>query len=288
MSEQTRKYSAADTTPRYELLKIDGASVYNDFYSNRFRCDHPQPEDPSQFAQSLRSSAQAALRSRVMVLTNTRVATAMVAAGYQEDAIIPSFYGPGEDCHVLGTTLLSARKHSANPTAAEKVSLLIDSCPAPKKHLPVETRLATVEDAPSIAKLMNQTFYYYPTPSGSPGYIAAQIQRGVPFRLVEEEGELVSSASAEIDRTYLSAELTDCATKKEARGKGYMQAILKALVGDLRVLGYRTAYTFARATEAGVNLSFQRLECTFQGCIYQSCRIGSGLEDMNVWAMQLD
>jgi hypothetical protein len=50
---------------------------------------------------------------------------------------------------------------------------------------------------------------------------------------------------------------------------------------------YRTAFTLARANVAGVNLAFERLSFTHAGIMTQSCRIGSGLEDMNIWTRTL-
>ena len=66
-----------------------------------------------------------------------------------------------------------------------------------------------------------------------------------------------------------------------------MQAILSDLIRDLQRMEYRTAFTLARANIAGVNLAFERLSFTYSGIMTQSCRIGSGLEDMNIWTRTL-
>ena len=82
-------------------------------------------------------------------------------------------------------------------------------------------------------------------------------------------------------------ELTDCSTQPEYRGRGLMQALLTDLMDDLVQLGYPTAFTLARARIPGMNLAFQRLGFELQGTMAQSCRIGEGIEDINVWSRSL-
>ncbi len=88
-------------------------------------------------------------------------------------------------------------------------------------------------------------------------------------------------------REALTAELTDCATRPDQRGNGYMQAILTDLMNDLRELEYPTAFTLARARIPGMNIAFQRLGFDLCGTMPQSCRIGEGIEDMNIWSRPL-
>jgi len=104
---------------------------------------------------------------------------------------------------------------------------------------------------------------------------------------VREGGVVVACASADPVADARTAELTDCATRPDQRGRGLMQAILGDLMDDLRAMDYPTAFTLARARIPGVNLAFQRLGFDLQGTMVQSCRIGDGLEDMNVWSRRL-
>jgi putative beta-lysine N-acetyltransferase len=151
----------------------------------------------------------------------------------------------------------------------------------------VVTERAVAEDAAVIAELIGGTFDHYPTPSDDPAYIAQAIERGVPFRMVRDGGDVVACACADLVVEARTAELTDCATRPDARGRGYLQAILADLMGDLEALDYPTAFTLARATVPGVNIAFMRLGFALRGRMSQSCRIGTGLEDMNVWSRAL-
>lgn len=105
----------------------------------------------------------------------------------------------------------------------------------------------------------------------------------MPFRLVRDEGAVVACGSADLVPLARTAELTDCATRPSHRGKGLMQAILMDLMDDLRALHYPTAFTLARASVPGINIAFQRLGFKYRGRMNRSCRIGSGIEDMNIW-----
>ncbi len=113
------------------------------------------------------------------------------------------------------------------------------------------------------------------------------MESGTPFRMVTEGDEVVACASADLVAEAQTAELTDCATLPSARGRGLMQGLLADLCDDLRDLGYPTAFTLARAAVPGVNLAFARLGFRLRGRMLRSCRIGQGLEDMNVWSKDL-
>jgi putative beta-lysine N-acetyltransferase len=151
----------------------------------------------------------------------------------------------------------------------------------------IETRRATLADAPALAELLGETFEHYPTPSNDPEYVAQQLRDGTPFRVVEDGEQIVACASADLLRDARTAELTDCATRPQARGQGLMRRLLADLMDDLRDLGYPTAFTLARARIPGVNVAFSRLGFELRGTMLQSCRIGDGLEDMNVWSRAL-
>ena len=99
----------------------------------------------------------------------------------------------------------------------------------------------------------------------------------------DASGSVVSCSSAELTRSALVGELTDCATAAAHRGAGLVTRLLRALLADLRAMGYTGAWSLARAGEIGMNIAFAQLGFRFCGRMMQSCRIGDGMEDMNVW-----
>ncbi|MFT6396139.1 MAG: putative beta-lysine N-acetyltransferase [Bradymonadia bacterium] len=258
--------------------------VVDDPFSDRVRCDHPRCDDGAKLGHALKRLADKTGRGRVVALVPASLALGLAAAGYEMDGLIPGFYEGIEDCAVMGLATDLERSELANPREVSRVDSLIDDAPPAKQRETVKTVRATEADAEAIADLLGRIFTEYPTPSSDPDYVRAQIREGVPFRLVHDDGDLVACASADLVRHAKTAELTDCATEPSHRGHGYMQFILSDLIRDVRELGYPTVFTLARARIAGVNLAFQRLGFQHRGCMNQSCRIGVGIEDMNIWS----
>lgn len=282
--------SPADPRPRWQplLLTVAGArvTVRDDAYSDRIRCDHPETTDALALGQALMHAAAERNRGRVVVLARRALLEGLEAAGLRLEATMPGFYCGTDDCVVLGAAIDPAR---AQPSDCREVDQLIRqrACTEPRPRPRVPTYRATEADAPELASLMAMTFEHYPTPSAMPDYLAKQIAGGTPFRFVRLNGQVVACASADLVAEAKTAELTDCATRPELRGGGFMQSILADLIDDLRAMGYPTAFTLARACVPGINLAFQRLGFDYRGRMIQSCRIGSGIEDMNVWSRRL-
>jgi putative beta-lysine N-acetyltransferase len=287
-------FATDDATPRkrpFITELSDGTSVriVDDHFSDRLRCDHPDRDvDGRALGKALKRAASQRERGRIVAMVDSRVAEGLTAAGFREEAEMPGFYKGKRPCVVMGAYPDRERRELASPALVEKVERLVeDQSSEPPQRPDVTTELATPDHAEEIAALMTATFQQYPTPSGDPTYVAESIEDGTPFRVVRQEGDVVACASADLVQRAETAELTDCATLPEHRGNGFMQAILLDLMDDLRDMEYPTAFTLARARIPGVNLAFHRLGFELCGTMAQSCRIGRGIEDMNVWSRSL-
>lgn len=278
--------STPTSSPLTYSLDARSVHVVDDPFSDRIRCDHPECSDGAALGDALRDLAEEQGRGRVVALVPERIASDLIETGYHLDGVMPGFYRGEEDCAVLGLATKAARAPLAHPVEVAAVDELIKSAPAPRVREKVWTERALPCDAADVAALLGSTFEDYPTPSSDPAYVRSQIEEGVPFRVVRDEGELVACASADLVRSAETAELTDCATRPDHRGRGYMQFILADLIDDVGRLGYPTVFTLARARVAGVNLAFQRLGFELRGRMNQSCRIGDGIEDMNIWSRE--
>jgi putative beta-lysine N-acetyltransferase len=284
-----------DPTPRWRQLEIvtaDGASVSvkDDAYSDRIRCDHPPSCSAHALARALVDSARAHGRGRIALFAPAAMQHDLAREQFVHEATMPGFYAGTEDCVVMGRAIDPVRAELSDPEAVAEADAILKrkTESAPPEHRPTPATLpATEADAPAIAALVTQTFQHYPTPTGVPGYVAQQIREGIPFRIVREGDDVVACASADLIRTARTAELTDCATRPDQRGRGLMQGILLDLMGDMRSMGYPTAFTLARASVPGINLAFWRLGFVWRGQMRSSCRIGGGIEDMNVWSRPL-
>lgn len=275
--------------PRIVEIQTSGqlVEVVDDSYSDRVRCDHPSGDiDATELADSLIQLADDHGRGRVVALVPAEMGAGMAEQGFELEGTIPGFYRGKDDCAVMGFGVDDERMELANPKEVATTDAVVQKpfVVHTLEDAARTTELAGLKDAEEIARLIDATFVDYPTPSSDPDYIRAQMKTGTPFRVVRHLGEIVACASADLVPDAKTAELTDCATKPSHRGKGHMQRVLSDLVRDLRDMGYPTAFTLARARIPGVNRAFQKLGFRYRGRMPQSCRIGEGFEDMNIWS----
>ncbi|TJY41077.1 putative beta-lysine N-acetyltransferase [Cohnella pontilimi] len=148
-------------------------------------------------------------------------------------------------------------------------------------------RAAALEDAERLAVLYRHVFPRYPTPMDDAAYIEKVIGDGTIFYVSEHENSLVSAASAEINRVYRNAEITDCATLAEFRRHGMMRLLIRALEDDLRSRGIHCAYSLSRALSFGMNASLFQLGYRYCGRLTKNCDIYDKFEDMNLWVKVL-
>lgn len=284
-----------DPTPRWREVEInlpDGTPirVKDDAYSDRIRCDHPPACSGQALALALTEAARSCGRGRIALFAPPSTNAELERESFVLEATMPGFYAGTGDCAVLGKALDPARAELSEPEAVAEADSILKrktGTAAPAQRPAPATERAQQSDAPAIAALITQTFDRYPTPTGVPAYVAAQIDEGVPFRIVREGEAVVACASADLIRSARTAELTDCATRPDQRGRGLMQGILSDLMDDMRAMDYPTAFTLARASVPGINLAFWRLGFVWRGQMRSSCRIGGGIEDMNVWSRPL-
>lgn len=148
-------------------------------------------------------------------------------------------------------------------------------------------RMATIGDASSLAILYGKVFQTYPTPMNDAGYIKKVIEEGTIFFVAESNGEIVSSASAEVNKVYHNAEMTDCATDPAFRKHGLMKVLVCALEKELLRRNIYCAYSLARALSYGMNAVFRQLGYEYTGRLIKNCNIFDKYEDMNLWVKRL-
>lgn len=287
----TTLHHATETSKETLELELPSGRIIeavDDRYSDRLRCDHPVTSaDGEALGELLLEQAERLGRGRVVALVDESLAPGMERVGLEIEGVMPGFYAGESNCAVMGAALDEDRDRLANPLEIARVDELLETPRSPKPRPDIETHRATLDDAERIADLLGEVFSGYPTPSNDLAYIRSELERGVPMRFVEQDGQLAACASADIVPEARTAELTDCATLRAHHGKGFMRAILIDLMEDLRQMDYPTAFTLTRARIPGVNIVFQRLGFEFQGRMASSCLIGEGIEDMNIMSRAL-
>ncbi|CAG9608174.1 putative beta-lysine N-acetyltransferase [Pseudoneobacillus rhizosphaerae] len=154
---------------------------------------------------------------------------------------------------------------------------------------PNEYHLKKVDatDAEKLALLYQTVFKIYPTPLHDSEYIKETIEDGTIYYAFYCNGAIVSAASAEVNRMYRNAELTDCATLTEHRKHGLMKILLKKLELELFDQGIYCSYSIARSLSFGMNAVLHQLGYRYRGRLKNNVFIYDKLENMNVWVKNL-
>ncbi len=156
-------------------------------------------------------------------------------------------------------------------------------------NLPYQFQLRNAEkqDVMEMAQVYGQVFQTYPTPMNEPGYIKKVMEQETLFSLVTHDDQIVSIASADINSKYNNAEITDCATLPEYRGKGLLSYIINHLERRLEKKHVPNLFSLTRAKSAGMNHVIAKHEYEYRGTLVQNCNISGSFEDMNIWVKNL-
>lgn len=279
---------------RTQLLKLigdpDSGTLVHDTRNLRIklydvRSENTQDPGFSIWREGL--SVCADLYTKLIIYARPGNETSWITAGYLREGTIAGFFSDGEDTDIWSvfgddSRIAAPRDEQHNETVriASAKEIIRPTAVAGCTSQRAESHHAGV-----IADLMTATFDDYPTPI-STEIIRKQITDGSNlFRtMTNQDGQIVASASAEIDHERRVAEMTDCATRPDERGAGHMACLLNDLAGDLKTeLGITDLYTLARADEIGMNCVFGKLGYNYTGRLVNNCRMPNGWESMNIW-----
>jgi beta-lysine N6-acetyltransferase len=217
--------------------------------------------------------------------------------GYVLEAVLKDYFRGEEDAFAMSKFRSQERLISSN--LMEEILLIEkimhDSPLEPKKSsealqpLPegFTIRMADHGDIQELILLYQSIFESYPSPLVHTSYLETVFLKETLFAVCIHGGKIVSAASAELQPKNFIAELTDCATKPEARGQGIMSHLLLRLEKELVKKNYLSSYTMARARSYGMNNVFFRLDYEFMGRMVNNCDIYGAYEDMNIWVKHL-
>ncbi|MCP3738896.1 putative beta-lysine N-acetyltransferase [Rossellomorea sp. BNER] len=211
----------------------------------------------------------------------------LLELGFQIEGVVNGYFNGG-DAYFVSKFLVNERRE--NQFWIKEDEIIAGVGGLNREELIIEEgriKKAKVDDAPRLSKLYQEVFEIYPVPLQKQDYLEECLNSGTIFLFVEEGGEIVSAASAEINTQYSNAEMTDCATLPKHRGKGYMKQLLVALENELKFKNIYCAYTIARALSFGMNAAFHQLDYRYRGRLVNNCYIFDKMEDMNIWVKDL-
>ena len=265
-------------------------NVFFDYYNKRLKIQDYKVSDFSAMTKRLAWLAKHNKFDKIFVKARKRDFQKYLSHGFVMEGVL-RYYFNGEDAYILSRFSSKSRAMSKNLVGeSELIEDLIYSTEKKKiKKLDANIKLvtATNEHIPQLTFIYRSVFETYPSPLTNPDYIKSTMDRNVVYKIAMQNGEAIAAASAEINKKYSNAEMTDCATTPKARSKGLMQHILISLEKDLRKMNIKTAYTLARAKSMGMNKVFFRLDYEYSGRLINNCDIFGSYEDMNIWVKKL-
>lgn len=265
--------------------------LFLDCYNRRLKVLDYRATDYAAMVAKLHFLAEANRFDKIWVKADQRDWEQFLRFGYVLEGLL-KYANRGRTAYMMSKFRSQQRLHSRE---LMKETLLIEEILGRTRRetprpLPAGYSLdfARESDVDGMLALYRRVFRTYPSPLTYREYLTAVLHRDALFRVIRDKsGQVVSVASAELDKAHKSAELTDCATHPSERGKGLMSVILDALENDLRKAGYVCAFTMARARSYGMNAAFHALGYEFNGRMINNCDIYGAFEDMNLWVKDL-
>jgi beta-lysine N6-acetyltransferase len=266
-------------------IKGDRASVkiYCDSFNERIRIDG-YSGNLNEVNEMINKAAQEAAAEKVIIKSQREHLHFFIENGYELEAYINGYFH-GSDAYFLAKFLTVKRKMSTGWEKSNRILTDVQKL-KPEDKYPLYSyslQRADIDDAERLAGLYEKVFPVYPVPLQDAKYVRKSIESGTIFLFVEKNGEIISAASAEIDKCLRSAELTDCATLPAFRGGGLMKQLLTGLEEELIKQEFYCSYTIARSLSFGMNAAFRQLGYRYGGRVVNNCYIYDKMEDMNIW-----
>ena len=264
-------------------IQAIGASVsfYEDHFNKRIRVDDYEGDVHIVLEIIIKNTSEWV--EKLIVKSRPGDLTFFLSQGFVEEAHVKGYFS-GVDMYFVVKYFSDERKTSKK---WEEEQLIIGGLKSLKNELtaevPMDIQFASQKDSMELAHLYKGCFKIYPTPLNDAKYVQKTMDEGTIYMYIRDSKGIVSAASAEINRKYNNAELTDCATLKDSQGKGYMRQLILALEKRLIDDGITCMYTLARAESTAMNTVFLQMGYSYSGRLINNCFIFSGIEDMNVW-----
>ena len=271
---------ATDAVARDRSERFGGALVHHGPVSDRAYLVKPGP-DPAADIRVLERLAAEHGYGKLFATVRSEAREAFETAGFVAEARVP--LSCGSDELLFFSRFLDPERAVEHHGDGEVVDKAAGASREPELPCGLDLRIADPADAEAIAHLYDVVFESYPFPITSPGYVAEMMETGTVFALVTEGERIVAAASADIDETTSSCEMTDFATLPDQRGRGLASVLLGRLEDEARARGVTTAYTIARARSAGMTAVFVRRGYRHGGLLVNNTGICGAIESMNVW-----
>lgn len=269
-------------------IQEDGFSlkIYLDIYNQRIRVIKYDAVDVEALVKRIDYLARENDFGKVFLKARPDEWEKLLPHGFVLEGIF-KYYFNGEHAYCLSKFYTQERRVSLmfdkETEILEAVSRVQPEEQGPLLSDEFELREAVEADIPEISALYNNVFKTYPIPLNQPQYVELLMDADYLFMVITHNGKIISCASADISYDLSNAEITDCASLPEYRGRGLMFAVISALEIEVKNRGIKCLYSIARALSPGMNTVFKKLGYTYTGRLLNNCNIFGKFEDMNLW-----
>lgn len=260
-----------------------------DFFNKRLRVDDYKGCMADYVLQRSRELADNHALTKLFIKSREEDWQIFLSGGCMLEGIYKGYFD-GKDAYCMAMYFDLERRTSDFWMEEDRILKQVCNLPVNTDRRPLERtaiRIASAHDAEPLAELYRQVFQTYPTPMDNAEYIVQTMLEGTIYYVVENDNVLISAASAEINKEYRNAELTDCATLPAFRNQGHMRLLIHALEKELERRDIACAYSLARALSFGMNAVFFQLGYRYYGRLTKNCDIYDKFEDVNLWVKML-
>lgn len=274
--------------------QLEGASIQHGSNNSRVYLMSMKQGEPTRLPAAMYQLAKAQGYGKLFAKVRQCESEFFLNHGFTEEARLPDYYpamgqGVAEDALLLAAYLDPERQIDSKAAEHEKVLDLARnnlSRITPAAHWQVTP--LDKEYAEEMAQLYREVFPSYPFPIHEASYLCETMSDNVSYFGIKYKGRLIALASAEQDLDNMAVEMTDFATLPEFRGQQLAAALLSEMESSMGRLGFRQAFTIARAASVGMNRTFAKNGYHYQGRLINNTQISGQIESMNIWCKPLN
>jgi len=269
--------------------KIQGIEVLVDNINERLKI-LADPHLSSNMLENIVGFARAEGLGKVIANCRSKHLPPFENYGFQVEGVIDGYF-KGDDAYCVSLFIDRRRAVPADQASADAI---LHQCIGEHKQFagarnhPYTIRNAEPADIPQMIQLFTSVFATYPSPVFSSDYLHQVINEQVLFKVAVKAEQIISIASADMDKFNLIAEITDCATYPEHRGRGILPNLILGLEEELQRNGFLNLYSLSRAINPGINQAFAKLAYSYHGRLVNNCHICGSFEDMNIWVKSIN
>lgn len=241
--------------------------------------------DPAALQNFLKETALQSGMGKIILPVREDDGARLMGNGFVAEGAIEGYYS-GRPALFLAAFTTPERKVSKGYTAEmEMLRKIRNSGSAGERVLPsgFTIRPAAKDDCTKISDLFRQVFASYPSPVYNPLYLVRSMDKGDIYMLACRGEKIAAVAAAEIQQNQRRAEITNCATDGEFRGRGLNRLLISTIQSMCLDRGTECLYSLARASSHGMNKVLHRLGYAYRGTLINNCHIAGKFEDMNIW-----